>query len=97
MTYHQILLIIYVVYIVLISFITMYAYKSDKNKAVKGEMRTKEKTLLFLSAFGGGVGAFIARKLYHHKTDKSYFSLVIYSSLLCEALVLVLLIIGGVR
>lgn len=96
MTYKQILLIIYIVYIILLSIITFIAYKNDKKKAIEGKMRTKEKTLLFLSAFGGGLGAFIGRKVAHHKTDKKYFSVVIYSSLLFEILVLILLIVGGI-
>lgn len=97
MNYKQILLIIYIVYIILISLITFIAYKSDKEKAKTNQIRIKEKTLLFLSAFGGGIGAFLGRKVFHHKTDKSYFSIVIYSSLICEIIVLILLVIGGIR
>ncbi len=97
MNYKQILLIIYIVYIILISLITFIAYKNDKEKAKSNQIRIKEKTLLFLSAFGGGIGAFFGRKVFHHKTDKSYFSIVIYSSLICEIIVLILLVIGGIR
>lgn len=97
MNYKQILLIIYIVYIILISLITFIAYKNDKEKAKSNQIRIKEKTLLFLSAFGGGIGAFLGRKVFHHKTDKSYFSIVIYSSLICEIIVLILLVIGGIR
>ena len=97
MNYKQILLIIYILYIILISLITFIAYKSDKEKAKSNQIRIKEKTLLFLSAFGGGIGAFLGRKVFHHKTDKSYFSIVIYSSLICEIIVLILLVIGGIR
>lgn len=97
MNYKQILLIIYIVYIILISLITFIAYKNDKAKAKSNQIRIKEKTLLFLSAFGGGIGAFLGRKVFHHKTDKSYFSIVIYSSLICEIIVLILLVIGGIR
>ena len=97
MNYKQILLIIYIVYIMLISLITFIAYKNDKEKAKSNQIRIKEKTLLFLSAFGGGIGAFLGRKVFHHKTDKSYFSIVIYSSLICEIIVLILLVIGGIR
>ncbi len=97
MSFKQILLIIYIVYIILVSLITFIAYKIDKEKAKSGAIRIQEKTLLFLSAFGGGIGAFFGRKVFHHKTDKSYFSIVIYSSLICEIIVLVLLIIGGVK
>jgi uncharacterized membrane protein YsdA (DUF1294 family) len=77
--------------------ITFIAFKSDKQKAIKGKERTKEKTLLFLSAFGGGLGGFLGRIINHHKTDKKYFSIIIYSSLLLEIIVLVILMIGGLN
>ena len=84
MTYRQLLLVIYVIYIILVSFVTYVAFLLDKQKAIKGKMRTKEKTLLFLSAFGGGFGAFLGRIINHHKTDKSYFSIIIYFSMIIE-------------
>ena len=95
MTYHKILLIVYIIYIILISLITFVLFKKDKEKAKNGEMRTKEKTLLFFSAFGGGIGAFIGRIICKHKTDKKYFSIVIYLSLILEILILALFIYGG--
>ena len=95
MSYNKILLIIYIIFIVIMSFIALIAYKKDKEKAKKGEVRTKEKVLLFLSGFGGACGAFIARKKYHHKTEKIYFSIVIYLSLILEIAILALLVYGG--
>lgn len=95
MTYNQILLIVYIAFIIIMSFIALIAYKKDKEKAKNGQIRTKEKVLLFLSGFGGACGAFIARKKYHHKTEKIYFSIVIYLSLVLEILVLALLVYGG--
>ena len=53
-----------------------------------GAVRIKEKTLLGFTALGGAIGAFFGRILAHHKTDKVYFSMVIYFSLLLEAAVL---------
>ncbi len=97
MTYRQLLLVIYVIYIILVSFVTYVAFLLDKQKAIKGKMRTKEKTLLFLSAFGGGFGAFLGRIINHHKTDKSYFSIIIYFSMIIEIAVLILLLIGGIK
>jgi len=79
------------------SFFTLILFKKDKKRAIKGEIRIKEKSLLFSSAFGGGLGALIGRIIFHHKTDKKYFSIVIYLSTLCEILVLILLLIGGLK
>lgn len=83
-------LIGYVGYLVLLSIITLFLFFKDKNMAKNGggAVRIKEKTLLGFTALGGAMGAFFGRILAHHKTDKVYFSMVIYFSLLLEAAVL---------
>ncbi|MBQ9520256.1 MAG: DUF1294 domain-containing protein [Acholeplasmatales bacterium] len=83
-------LIGYVGYLVLLSIITLFLFFKDKNMAKNGggAVRIKEKTLLGFTALGGAIGAFFGRILAHHKTDKIYFSMVIYFSLLLEAAVL---------
>ena len=86
-------LIIYLGLTVLFSFIALVAYFRDKKLAVKGKERTKEKTLLFLAVFFGSVGAFLGRILAHHKTDKKYFSMVIYFSMLMQAATIVALVV----
>lgn len=91
MSNNMILLIAYVGLIVIMSLIAIVAYASDKNKAIKGKERTKEKTLLFYAVFFGALGSLIGRILAHHKTDKIYFSIIIWFSLLLQALTLVLL------
>ena len=78
---------------VLFSLIALVAYFRDKKLAIKGKERTKEKTLLFLAVFFGSVGAFLGRILAHHKTDKKYFSMVIYFSMLMQAATIVALVI----
>ena len=90
MTNNMILLIAYVSLIVFMSLIAIVAYASDKRKAIKGKERTKEKTLLFFAVFFGALGSLIGRILAHHKTDKIYFSIIIWFSLLLQALTLLL-------
>lgn len=85
------LLIIYVAFLALLSIFTFFLYGIDKSKAKNGSNRIKEKTLLFFVALGGAIGGFIGRIIFHHKTDKSYFSIIIYSSLLFEAGVVALI------
>ena len=86
-------LIIYLGLTVFFSFVALIAYFRDKKLAVKGKERTKEKTLLFLAVFFGSVGAFLGRILAHHKTDKKYFSMVIYFSMLMQAATIAALVI----
>jgi len=93
MTFNQILLIVYVALLLIMSVITFGVFGKDKKIAVKqnAQMRIKEKTLLALTVLNGSIGAFIGRKVHHHKTDKAYFSITIYLSMLCQILVTVVL------
>ena len=93
MTYHQILLCIYCTYLVFFSLVAFVAYGKDKSMAKKGTpVRIKEKTLLFLTVFGGGIGACAGRLFFRHKTNKSYFTLTVFLSLISQLAVLALMI-----
>lgn len=89
-----IILIVYVGYLVLMSLCAFFLYGKDKRMAQKNNsaVRIKEKTLLWVVCFGGAVGGFLGRIIFHHKTDKVYFSFTIYLSLLLQAAVLGLLV-----
>jgi uncharacterized membrane protein YsdA (DUF1294 family) len=91
MTYLKWLFIIDLVLVVLMSIISFFLFVNDKKKAEKGQMRTKEKTLLMSAVLNGSYGAFIGRKVAHHKTDKGYFSFTIYFGMLAQTCVIVLL------
>ena len=90
MTYEQIIFIVYAGLLVLNSFIAFCLFGKDKKMAQKNgnEVRIKEKTLLGITAFLGAIGAFIGRLVFHHKTEKSYFSITIIFSLLLQVAVL---------
>lgn len=84
MSIQKIIFFIYFGLIILMSFVAFCLYGNDKNRAKKGKDRIKEKTLLSLSCYNGGIGALIGRIVFHHKTDKSYFSIVIILSTLVQ-------------
>lgn len=86
-----ILLAVYVCYLIVFSLLAFVVYGKDKKMAEDhgGPKRIKEKTLLELTIFGGAIGAFVARKKFHHKTDKGYFTFTILTSLVCQLAVLV--------
>lgn len=50
-------------------------YIWDKYRAIRGEWRVSEKTLLTITSIYGGTGAYVAALLCHHKTKKWYFHL----------------------
>ena len=85
--YNKVLFIVYAALIVLNSLIAIVMYANDKKKAIKGQIRTKEKNLLIIAVLNGSIGSLIGRIVAHHKTDKTYFSITIYFALLCQVLV----------
>ena len=91
MTFEKLIFVISIIYLIFISLITFFIFGIYKYKAKNNKERIKEKTLLFYTAFGGALGAFIGRILFRHKTDKIYFSMTIYFSLLLEIVMVVVL------
>ena len=57
-----------VIYAAVMSLITFAAFGIDKYKARTGRWRIQERTLFLLALLGGGVGAFLGMKVFHHKT-----------------------------
>ena len=94
LTTKQIVIISYTAYLVLLSLITFIAYGVDKKKAIKGKYRTKEKTLLSLSFFGGAFGGYPAMLVFRHKTkgEHWYFTAVNWLGLAIHITLMILLI-----
>lgn len=92
-TNKQLVLIIYGSYLVLLSLITFIAYHADKKKAEKGKWRTREKTLLLLSFFGGAFGGYPAMLIFRHKTkgEHWYFTAVNLLGIIIHATLLILI------
>ena len=90
----EIVLIAYGSYLLLLSFITFIAYGVDKKKAKDGKWRTKEKTLLLLSFFGGAFGGYPAMLIFRHKTKAEhwYFTFINILGLLIHTALILLII-----
>lgn len=69
---HNILNIL-LLYLAGINLIAIGAYGVDKYKAKRNRWRIPEHTLLALAFVGGGLGAALGMKLFHHKTRKTKF------------------------
>jgi uncharacterized membrane protein YsdA (DUF1294 family) len=52
----------------------MLRFHQDKQRAIAGTRRVREAHLLGLALIGGTPGAFLARRLFRHKTKKQPFS-----------------------
>ena len=64
---------ILVIWLVLVNLTAFILYAADKSYAKKGKRRIPEKTLLLWAWLGGSIGAFLAMRIFHHKTRKAKF------------------------
>ena len=77
-------------YLAFVNVVAFATYGVDKRRAERGEWRVPEHTLLALAFLGGGLGAFLGMQVFHHKTRKPRFRILVPI-----ALVLSLLVGGG--
>ena len=94
LTTHDIVVLAYAGYLLLLSIAAFIAYGADKSKAKRGAYRTKEKTLLLLSFLGGAFGGYPAMLAFRHKTkgEHWYFTAVNLLGIVIHAALMVLLI-----
>ena len=63
-------------YLLGINILTIIVYGLDKSLARRRMYRVSEYSLIILAIFGGGIGALIGMRLFHHKTKKKLFWIV---------------------
>ena len=65
----------YIVYMIFMNVFTFILYRIDKKRAVARRWRIPEVVLLGMSLLGGCVGAFLAMRVFHHKTRHARFAM----------------------
>ncbi len=75
----------FLVYLALLSLVTLTVYGVDKARAKRGLWRISERALLTLSIAGGAVGGLAAMQLFRHKTRHLYFYAVNILAILLHA------------
>lgn len=75
-----------------INLVTLLAYGVDKRAALNRQWRVPEVQLHTLELLGGWCGAFIAQRLFHHKTKKKSFQAFFWLMLVFQ-IVLILMIL----
>ncbi|MBP7891512.1 MAG: DUF1294 domain-containing protein [Arenimonas sp.] len=64
--------------------LTVVLYGLDKSAARRGDRRIPENMLHLLALMGGWPGAFLAQRLFHHKTEKRAFQCVFLLTVLAN-------------
>lgn len=64
-------------WITVLSIIAFCLYGIDKWKAKKNMWRISEYTLIVIALLGGGIGAWIGMRVFHHKTKHWKFKIVV--------------------
>lgn len=78
-------------YLILINIVTCLLFGLDKHRAVRGQWRIRERTLLLLAAAGGAAGGWAGMYLFRHKTKKARFFVGIPAMLVVQIFLLVFL------
>ena len=60
-------------YLLIVNVLTFLVYGLDKQKARHKRWRVPESTLMGMAALGGSIGAWLAMRLFHHKTQHKKF------------------------
>ena len=75
-------------YVVLMSLIAFAAFGLDKYKAKSNRWRIRERTLFLFALLGGGIGAFLGMKVFHHKTLHKQFAIGIPAIMVVQLLII---------
>ncbi|MCQ2531150.1 MAG: DUF1294 domain-containing protein [Saccharofermentans sp.] len=84
-----------IIYLVIINLITFAMYGTDKNKARNHKWRIPERTLIFMAFIGGGLGAIIGMNIFHHKTQKPKFKILVPIGLVLTIVITILATYGN--
>lgn len=82
------MMLMLLVIIGLMSLAAFAAFGLDKYKAKAGKWRIPERTLFLLALLGGGIGAFLGMKVFHHKTMHKQFVIGIPVIMVIQAVLL---------
>lgn len=77
--------LLFIVYhLISINLVTIVAYGTDKKAAIRGDWRVPEARLHALELMGGWIGAFIAQKIFRHKTKKKSYQTIFWLMLVFQ-------------
>ena len=78
-----------IIYLIIINIISFLLFGIDKKRSIKKEYRISEYTLISISFLGGAIGSILGMIIFHHKTKKSKFIILIPIALLINIFILI--------
>ena len=84
-----------VLYIVVISLLSIIYTMVDKKLAIKEKRRVSEKTLFILAALGGSVAMYITMRKIRHKTRKRRFMIGLPLIFMLQVAILFFILYNG--
>lgn len=81
--------LVILIYLLGVNIVTVLLFRFDKSMSEVNGRRIPEKTLLTLAFMGGSPGAFWARRMFRHKTQKQPFSTYLILIVLVQILMAV--------
>lgn len=82
-------------YLVVANLVSFLLFGWDKSRARRGARRIPERTLLWSAALSGTVGAWLAMRVFRHKTVKASFRRGMVLATVADAAVLVLVLVAA--
>jgi uncharacterized membrane protein YsdA (DUF1294 family) len=74
-------------FIAALNLLTFALYYFDKRAAIRGDPRTPENTLHVLALLGGWPGAFLAQRIFRHKSRKRQFQIIFWTCVAINLLI----------
>ncbi|WP_099223485.1 DUF1294 domain-containing protein [Listeria costaricensis] len=76
-------------YLLVVSLISFSLFGIDKRRAIKHRYRIPESVLLLSAFCGGAFGGWLGMQVFHHKTRKMKFKILMPMAMLLVAIVLI--------
>lgn len=84
-------------YFLIVNVVAFAAYGVDKRRARLGQWRIRESWLLALAVLGGALGAFLAMRIFRHKTSKRRFTWVVTPLMVVQTLAFAVVVALGAQ
>ncbi len=83
------------IWLLIMSVFGLVLFGIDKYKAARNRWRIEEKALIMCALLGGGMGCFLGMHIFHHKTKKKPFPVLVPLCAIVQACLLLFLLPGS--